>query len=37
MNQNYDNALSYSSQWLDIIKQENFPEEKQAEWIIDES
>ncbi len=34
---NYDNALSYSSQWLDIIKQENFPEEKQAKWIIDES
>jgi hypothetical protein len=34
---NYDNALSYSSQWLDIIKQENFPEEQQAKWIIDES
>ena len=34
---NYDNALSYSSQWLDIIKQENFPEETQAKWIIDES
>jgi len=37
MNQNYDNALSYSSQWLDIIKQEHFPEEAQAKWIIDES
>jgi len=37
MNQSYDNALSYSSQWLDIIKQEHFPEEEQAKWIIDES
>src|SRR5258706_7168291 len=37
MNQNFDNALSYSSQWLDIIKQEHFPEETQAKWIIDES
>jgi len=34
---NYDNALSYSNQWLDIIKQENFPEETQAKWIINES
>jgi putrescine aminotransferase len=34
---NYTNALSYSSQWLDIIKQESFPEETQAKWIIDES
>src|SRR6185436_779583 len=34
---NYDNALSYSTQWLDIIRQENFPEEAQAKWIIDES
>src|SRR5512142_148308 len=34
---NFDNALSYSSQWLDIIKQETFPEENQAKWIIDES
>ncbi len=33
----YNNALAYSSQWLDIIKQENFPEENQARWIIDES
>lgn len=33
----YDNALSYSSQWLDIIKQGNFPEEEQAKWIITES
>jgi putrescine aminotransferase len=34
---NYNNALSYSSQWLDIIKQQSFPEETQAKWIIDES
>lgn len=34
---NYDNALSYSSQWLDIIKQENFPAQEQAKWIIEES
>lgn len=34
---NYNNALSYSSQWLDIIKQGNFPEETQAKWIIEES
>ena len=34
---NYENALSYSSQWLDIIKQGNFPEEEQAKWIIRES
>lgn len=33
----YENALSYSSQWLDIIKQETFPEESQAKWIIEES
>ena len=34
---NYNNALNYSTQWLDIIKQEHFPEESQAKWIIDES
>jgi putrescine aminotransferase len=34
---NYDNALSYSSQWLDVIKQEHFPEEVQAKWIVEES
>jgi putrescine aminotransferase len=34
---NYDNALAYSNQWLEIIKQETFPEERQAKWIIDES
>lgn len=34
---NYDNALSYSSQWLDIIRQEHFPEEIQAKWIIEQS
>ena len=33
----YEKALSYSSQWLDIIKQGNFPEEEQAKWIITES
>ena len=37
MNQNYDATLSYSAQWLDIIKQEKFPEDSQAKWIIDES
>src|SRR5690349_9813695 len=37
MTQNFDVALSYSSHWLDIIKQEVFPEESQAKWIIDES
>jgi putrescine aminotransferase len=34
---NYETALSYSSQWLDIIKQGNFPEVTQAKWIIEES
>ncbi|HMR99855.1 MAG TPA: aminotransferase class III-fold pyridoxal phosphate-dependent enzyme [Anaerolineales bacterium] len=34
---NYTNALTYSSQWLDIIKQENFPAQEQAKWIIEES
>src|SRR5512147_1007004 len=33
----YNNALSYSTQWLDIIKQENFPEDTQAKWIIEQS
>jgi putrescine aminotransferase len=33
----YEKALSYSSEWLDVIKQENFPEEAQAKWIISES
>jgi putrescine aminotransferase len=33
----YNNALAYSSQWLDIINQENFPDETQAKWIIEES
>ena len=35
--QSFETALSYSSQWLEIIKQETFPEETQAKWIIDES
>ncbi len=34
---NYTNALNYSSTWLDIIKQENFPAQEQAKWIIEES
>lgn len=34
---NYDNALSYANTWLDIIKQERFPDEAQAKWIINES
>lgn len=34
---NYDNALSYSSQWLEVVRQENFPDEAQAKWIINES
>jgi putrescine aminotransferase len=33
----YNNALAYSSQWLDIIRQENFPDETQARWIIEQS
>src|ERR1041384_3178086 len=37
MEQNFDLALSYSSRWLEIIKQESFPEESQARWIIEES
>ena len=37
MTKNYDSALAYANQWLDIIKQQNLPEESQAKWIIDES
>ena len=37
MDQNFDLAISYSSRWLEIIKQESFPEESQARWIIEES
>src|SRR5512135_1481199 len=33
----YEDALDYSSRWLEIIKQQNFPEEDQAKWIIEES
>ncbi len=33
----YEEALDYSSRWLDIIKQDGFPEEEQAKWIIEES
>ncbi len=37
MASSYDNALAYSQQWLEIIKQETFPREEQAKWIIEES
>jgi len=37
MSYEYNSALSYSNQWLEIIKQQSFPEERQAKWIIDES
>ena len=37
MMMNYENVLTYSNQWLDIIKQGRFPELAQAKWIIDES
>jgi len=33
----YESALTYSNQWLEIIKQQNMPEEVQAKWIIEES
>lgn len=33
----YENALAYSGQWLDIIKQPHKPSEEQAKWIINES
>ena len=36
MPKSIDNALSYSSQWLDIISQDAV-DEKQAKWIITES
>ena len=36
MPQSIDNALTYSSQWLDIISQDAV-DEKQAKWIITES
>ncbi len=34
---NYESALTYSNAWLEVIRQENFPEEAQAKWIIEES
>ncbi|MGZ9222771.1 MAG: aminotransferase class III-fold pyridoxal phosphate-dependent enzyme [Anaerolineales bacterium] len=37
MTNNYDSALAYSHQWLEIIRQDGFPEEEQAKWIIEES
>jgi len=37
MTNNYDSVLAYSNQWLEIIKQQSLPEEKQAKWIIEES
>lgn len=36
MPQSFDNALSYSNQWLDIISQKTV-DETQAKWIIGES
>ena len=36
MPQSIDKALSYSSQWLDIISQDEV-NEKEAKWIITES
>ncbi len=37
MPNDYETALAYAGQWLDIIKQDRFPEEEQAKWIIEES
>jgi len=36
MTQSFENALSYSRQWLEIISQQEV-DEKQAKWIITES
>ena len=36
MTDNYDHALDYSNRWLEIIRQDGFPEEEQAKWIIEE-
>ena len=33
----YDHAMAYSNQWLEIIKQQSFPGDDQAKWIIEES
>ncbi len=33
----YESALAYSQQWLEIIKQQAFPNQDQAKWIIEES
>jgi putrescine aminotransferase len=33
----YNTALAYSAKWLDIIRQENFPDVSQAKWIIEQS
>ena len=30
-------TLEYSTAWINIIKQKNQPDKKQAEWIISES
>ena len=37
MANHYDNALAYSNQWLEIIRQKGLPQEQQAKWIIEES
>ena len=33
----YEDALDYSSHWLEIIRQAGSPEEEQAKWIIEQS
>lgn len=33
----YQDALAYSGEWLDVIHQTDFPDEEQAKWIIEES
>src|SRR5512135_666285 len=37
MGNNFDVALEYSSQWLEIIRQEQRPDESQGRWIIEQS
>src|SRR5512136_627392 len=37
MAENYSAALDYSTQWLEIIKQDQRPDEDQGRWIIEQS
>lgn len=37
MNENYENALNYSSRWLDVIRENEFPTIEEAHRIIEES